>query len=124
MRDVSKPSGWKGKKDDRYWHKTTAYGVRSMCTSCGRETPGWAHDERRRDHRDDCPRIAGPRAEWKGFVDVTGKAHVHRLDMPTKGAYLTRDDALAALDAELAAQQEALARQRAEVAAMRAEVTA
>jgi hypothetical protein len=117
-RSVTKPNGWKGKKDDRYWHKETAFAVRSMCTSCGLDALGWATDDSRRYHLDNCPRIAGLRAEWKGDVDATGKARVHRLDIPTKGAHLTREDALRALDADLVAQADTISRQRADVAKM------
>jgi hypothetical protein len=118
QRVVAKPIGWKGKKGDRYWHKDTALGVHTMCTSCGHRERGWGGDESRKHHRDDCPRIAGPRAEWKGYVDVAGQAHVHRLDVPTKGAHLTRAEALRALDVELSEQAARVAQQRADVAKM------
>lgn len=122
-RVVTRPSGWNGRKGDRFFYKATAYGVRSMCTSCGSETHGWADDNNRKHHRADCPRITGPRKEWKGYVDATGKACVHRLDAPNAEAYETQMAALFALDAELVAQAEHIARQRAEVAKMIAEAT-
>ncbi len=37
----AKPSGWRGKKIDRYWTKGTAYGVKYMCSECGRQQLGF-----------------------------------------------------------------------------------
>lgn len=36
----TKPSGWKGKKDDDFWTKDSKYGVRYMCSTCGRQVLG------------------------------------------------------------------------------------
>jgi hypothetical protein len=35
-----KPSGWKGKRTDRFWTKDSVYGVRYMCSDCGRDALG------------------------------------------------------------------------------------
>ena len=35
---IHKPSGYTGKRTDRYWSKHTRYGWRYMCSKCG----GWA----------------------------------------------------------------------------------
>jgi hypothetical protein len=115
---TAKPRGWTGSSDASYWRKDTLRGVRRMCTDCGRETLGYARDDDRQHHWDDCQRIAGPRKEWRGYVDATGKACVHRLNVPDEQCHETREAALLALDAELAVQQEAITRQRAQVAAM------
>ena len=117
-RVIAKPSGWKGAKGSPYWQKSTAYGVRSMCSTCGKEVLGWASDSDRRYHWGFCPRVSGPRKEWKGYVDATGRACVHRLTVERDGCFETREEALLALDAELAAQQDAITRQREQVAAM------
>ncbi len=120
---ATKPSGWKGKKGDRYWHKDSAYGVRSICSDCGKETLGWANDFDQKYHWSTCLRVAGPRKEWRGYVDATGKACVHRLTVENDSCFETREEALLALDVELAAQQDTIQRQREQVAAMLREVT-
>lgn len=115
---ASKPRGWTGNKESRYWTKDTRYGVRNKCTDCGRETHGWARDDDRRCHWDDCPRLAGPRKEWRAYLDGDGLPRVHRLNVPIEHGHETLQAALQDLDAKLAAQQEAIARQREQVAAL------
>jgi hypothetical protein len=114
----TKPSGWKGAKNDRYWTKDTRRGAHMKCTDCGRDTHGYARDDDRCCHWDDCPRLAGPRKEWRAYIDNNGVPGVNRLNVTSERCYDTRESALRALDAELAAQQEAITRQRAQVAAM------
>lgn len=109
---TARPRGWTGSSDASYWRKDT----RRMCTDCGRETDGYARDDDRRHHWDDCPRLARPRKEWNAFVPNDGHPRVERLNTPSSLCHETREAALQALDAELAAQQEAIARQRAQVA--------
>lgn len=115
---AAKPRGWTGNKDSRYWTKRDRHGYRAICTDCGRNTVGFPRDDDRRDHWDDCPRLAGPRREWDAWIHGDGHPRVDRLNVPNADCYETREAALQALDAELAAQQEAIARQRAEVAAL------
>ena len=115
---IAKPRGWTGAKEDRYWYKDMRRGRNSMCSDCGRETHGYARDDDRRCHWDDCPRIAGPRKEWLAYIDIYGVPAVHRFNVPSERCHETREAALLALDAELAAQQEAIARQREQVAAL------
>lgn len=115
---LTKPRGWTGKKWDRYWRKSTAYGTRSMCSDCGHEALGWACDTDRKWHRADCPRIQGTRREWKAYVDATGRACVHRLTVEREGCYFTREEALLALASELRAQYSTIQQQLDQVAVL------
>lgn len=120
---LKKPAGWRGKKDDPFWYKTTSSHLYSMCSTCGHETLGYANNLDRTCHHDSCPRMAGPRKEWTGYVDASGRARVRRLTLESDYCHETREEALLALDAELAAQADAIAQQRAQVAAMLREET-
>jgi hypothetical protein len=55
---LNKPIGWKGKKTDQWWTNDSAFGVRYMCSDCGRKTLGivWGEASRQM-HYKDCPRI-------------------------------------------------------------------
>lgn len=55
---ITKPSGWKGAKEDAYWTKDSKYGVRYKCSACGREVLGSGSADRM--HWTDCP----VRVEW------------------------------------------------------------
>lgn len=55
-----KASGFKGRKDDKWWTKNSAYGVRYQCSSCERITLGmYGNGSEPRMHYSTCPRIAG-----------------------------------------------------------------
>lgn len=43
---IHKPSGWKGLKTDAYWTKDSKYGVRYMCSTCGRQSSAWIRKSR------------------------------------------------------------------------------
>lgn len=115
---TSKPRGWDGHETSLYWTKHDRHGMHAICTDCGRKTRGWARDDDRSCHWDDCPRLAGPRKEWRAGIGSDGRPRVDRFNIPSDYSYETREAALLALDAELQAKAEAIARQRAHVAAM------
>ncbi len=115
---ASKPSGWKGKKDDRYWHKDSKYGVRSKCSDCGKNCLGWASDGDSRFHYGDCPRIQGPRREYGARITERVGVIIERHRVPREDLYFTREEALAALYKSLTEQINLLSRQRAQVEAM------
>jgi hypothetical protein len=112
----TKPTGWKGSKTDSYWTHHDRYGYRAMCTTCGKVARGFWRDNDRAFHKVDCPRIAGPRKEWKAYVDRLGAVGVVRHTIPQESCHLTRDEALVALDRELAEQIATIERQRSDVA--------
>lgn len=51
---VRKPSGWKGKKADLFWTKDSAYGVKYMCSFCGRAQLGMSYGNNERHHWREC----------------------------------------------------------------------
>lgn len=57
---VSRPSGWKGHKGDRYWTKDSKYGVRYRCQTCGKNSLGISNAERM--HMKDCAHYPKPEA--------------------------------------------------------------
>lgn len=112
---VTKPSGWKGRKGDNYWHKDTTYGVKSMCSDCGKESSGYGSDDDRFSHTNACPRIQGPRREWRTWVASDGSVCTERSRFARDIYHETREAALRALDADLAAQIETLNARRMQV---------
>jgi hypothetical protein len=55
MHDIKKPSGWVGKRTDMVFTKNTQYGVKYMCTDCGRQVLGVTHTKYM--HRKTCCRL-------------------------------------------------------------------
>jgi hypothetical protein len=56
MKKVFKQPGWKGKKNDLYWTKDSAYGVRYKCSFCGKEKLGMSTSQTSEAmHTKECP---------------------------------------------------------------------
>lgn len=52
---MKKPRGWTGKNGDKYYTKSTHYGLKYMCSECGRQVLGVLNQERM--HWRDCIRL-------------------------------------------------------------------